>query len=325
MSNTIPYAAKFFMLARERYNILLRRRAGQKWPWTIDTHLQTWRFTNIFREDDRTMTWFRENVRDPLSINWREGADHDERVKLVESTVIFRWFNRISTGEIIKDLLLTDGWDSKEAYRRLKGEDPIFTGAYIIIGVPGQSKLEGVLEAIDDARPYLPRMVQHWTIGSCIRCGGWNNWEQPCPKNPAPDRIHLLRTSITLEEVWEDLKTIPYIGGFTGHEIVQDLRYTPILENATDIMTWGNLGPGAIRGISWLVYGHGDGYNNSVSQQKLMLKLMVELLEMSRQEEYWPQAWPKWEMHQVEFLLCETAKYFRSLNGHRQKRRYEHP
>lgn len=293
MSNTIPHAHKFFMLARERYNILLRRRAGDPWPWTKDTHLQTWRFTNIFREDDRTTSWFRNEIRDPLSMRCGTGLPFhniENRIKLVESTMIFRWFNRISTGELIKDLLLGE-WNSREALLRLQGEDPIFTGAYIIIGVPGQSKLEGVLEAIDGARPYLPVMVPKW--------------------------------GATLEDAWEDLKTIPYIGGFTGHEIVQDLRYTPVLENATDVNSWGNLGPGAIRGISWLVYGHGEGFNNSVSQQKQMLKLMAELLEMSRDPQYWPVEWPKWEMHQVEFLLCEFAKYMRALNGFRQKRRYE--
>ena len=298
MSTTIPYAAKFFMLARERYNILLRRRAGEPWPWTKDTHLQTWRFTNIFREDDRTTSWFRQEVRQPLCDRYEYEADRTSdsarliKIKIVESTMIFRWFNRIETGKRIQDLLLGE-WNSREALLRLQDNDPVFTGAYIIIGVPGQSKLEGVLEAIDGARPYLPVMVPKW--------------------------------GATLEGAWDDLKTIPYIGGFTGHEIVQDLRYTPVLENATDVNTWGNLGPGAIRGISWLVYGHGEGFNNSVSQQKHMLALMAELLEMSRDPQYWPAEWPKWEMHQVEFLLCETAKYFRALNGFRQKRRYEHP
>jgi hypothetical protein len=229
-------------------------------------------------------------VRDPLSnfITDRPISDNT-RIKLVESTMIFRWFNKIATGEIIKDLLLGE-WNSREACNRLQKVDVVFTGAYIIIGKPYMPKLDGVLEAIDDARPYLPKMVPHF--------------------------------GPTLEGTWDLLKTIPYIGGFTAHEIVQDLRYTPILENASDIMTWGNLGPGAVRGISWLVYGHGDGFTGSATQQKHMLGLMAELLEMSKDPTNWPAEWPPWEMHQVEFLLCETAKYFRAYNGHRQKRRY---
>lgn len=294
MPQTIPNADKFFAIARERYKIKLKKDAGEPPPWTKDTHLQTWRFTNIFREDDKTTKWFRENVRQPIIARYGSEPRDKTDLQIVEATMIFRWFNRVTTGQIIKDLLLGD-WDSREAYRRLQFVDPIFTGAYIIIGKPHMPKLDGVLGAIDDARPMLPRMVKTWPLVS----GGQ-----------------------TLEGAWTDLKTINYLGGFTAHEIVQDLRYTPILENATDIMTWGNLGPGAIRGISWLVYGHGDGFSNSATQQKQMLALMAELLEMSKDSKYWPAEWPAWEMHQVEFLLCETAKYFRSYHGHRQKRRY---
>jgi len=291
MPSELKYAKQFFMTARERYQIKLNREAGMPWPWTKDTHFQSWSFTNVHREDDKTTTWFRKNIREPLMLNWKEGVDKDERLRLVEATMIFRWFNRISTGEIIKDLLIDDGWDSKEARRRLINVSPIFTGAYIILGIPHQSKLDGVLEAIDNARPQLPRMVP--------------------------------RFGPSLEAAWHDLKSIDYIGGFTGYEIIMDLRYTPILENATDTMTWGNLGPGAIKGMSWVVYGHPDGFNNSVSGQKHMLTLMQELLAMSKLEEYWPQSWKPWELHEVEMWSCEFQKYMRSYTGHRQKRRYK--
>lgn len=300
MTTELVRAKQFFMLARERYNIMLRKNRGEPWPWTEDTHFQTWRFTNIFREDDRTTRWFRENIRDPLDSRLHKvdcpytkqiaGCNCGHWTKLVESTMIFRWFNRVSTNQILKDMLLGE-WNSQEAKRLLRNEPTVFTGAYIVIGQPFMPKLDGVLAAIENAIPMLPGMVPNW--GS------------------------------TLEGAWLDIKKISYLGGFMAHEIVQDLRYTQILEHAIDIDTWGNLGPGAIRGISWLVYGHGEGFNNSVAQQKKMLALMAELLEMSRDPENWPAEWPKWEMHQVEFLLCETAKYFRSYNGYRQKRRYQ--
>ncbi len=58
---------QFFATARERYRILLRRRARQPWPWTSDRIFRENRFCNVFREDDRTTQWFREHLRDPLS------------------------------------------------------------------------------------------------------------------------------------------------------------------------------------------------------------------------------------------------------------------
>lgn len=299
MASDFLLADKFFATARERYQIKLRREIGQPWPWTDDIHFQTWSFTNVHREDDRTTRWFRENIRQPLA---DQISDYDQgvkdRVKLVESTMIFRWFNRISTGEIIKDLLLGE-WDYKEAYTRLAQVDgPIITGAYIILGVPGQSKWEGVLEAIERARPQLPKMVDKWVN-------------------------HRLYEKESLEEAWSDLKSIDYIGPFMAYELVMDLRYTPILNEATDVMTWGNLGPGATRGMSWVMYGNADTLNAGPASQKKMLGWMAELLEMSKQEEHWPQGWPHWEMHEVEMWLCEFAKYMRASHGYRQKRRYQ--
>lgn len=289
----LVHADKFFATARERYHIKLRRESGQPWPWTIDEHFQTWSFTNVFREDDRTTRWFRENIRQPLVERYKLDPNCRTQHHIVEGTLIFRWFNRISTGEIIKDLILADKWDGVEACRRLMQVDgPVVTGAYIILGVPGQPKLDGVLEAIGNAIPQLPSFV-----------GTWGR---------------------SLREAWEDLKTIQYLGPFMAYEIVTDLRHTPLLENATDIMTWGNLGPGATRGMSWVCFNNPDSFNAGPANQKIMLELMAQLLEMSKQEEFWPQAWPKWEMHEVEMWLCEHAKYMRAFNGHRQKRRYVH-
>lgn len=280
-------ADEFFTAARERYNIKLRRDAGQPWPWTSDKVFQEWRFTNIFREDDKTTTWFRENIRKPLVATAIDNPRPENWNKIVESTLIFRAFNRITTGQCIADLLLHK-WDSEEARERLTGVKPLVTGAFMLKYESGMDKLSGVLSFIDEAIPQLPAMVPKW--------------------------------GKTLEGAWADLKEIRYLGGFTAHEIVQDLRYTPILDHATDIMTWGHLGPGATRGINFVANG---SEFIPVGGQKMMLAAMAQLLEMSKDNMYWPSIWPAWEMHQVEFFLCEFSKYCKAKSGIGQKRRYQ--
>lgn len=291
----LVHADKFFSTARERYQIKLRRDAGQPFPWTVDPIFRDWSFTNVHREDDRTTKWFRENIRDPLSLNWMK-QQHDATfarpafLKIVEATLCFRWFNRISTAELIKDILLYD-WDSAIARERLTGISPVVTGAYIIKAGDGVSKLEGILDCIDEARPQLPAMVEKW--------------------------------GATLHGAWTDLKKLHFMGGFMAYEVVTDLRHTPVLNRASDIMTWGNLGPGAIRGIGRVVNGNSDTFANSTTQQKMMLDLMHQLLLMSQDQMYWPQQWPKWEMHEVEMWLCEYCKYCNAQDGMRLKRRYK--
>ena len=99
---------EYFSTARERYRIKLRREAGQEQPWTEDPVLQEWRFCQVHREEDKTTVWFRENIR-----------RHMIGIRAVEACIIFRWFNRIETGELIKDLFFLEGWNSDEAHNRL--------------------------------------------------------------------------------------------------------------------------------------------------------------------------------------------------------------
>src|SRR5262245_9968464 len=214
----LAFRAGYYGTARERYQIKLRRDAGEPWPWTPDPQFRQWRFCNVHLEDDRTTVWFRENVR-----------KHLDGIAAVKATLAFRWFNRIETGQLIVDLLI-DSWDSEEARRRLTGVAPVVTGAYIIKGYDGYSKLDGVLKCIDEAFPRLPALFQKWEL---LRQNG----------------------GIELREVWRDLRSLNYLGGFMAYEVVSDLRWVPFFSGAIDINTWANAGPGCARGISWIVDG----------------------------------------------------------------------
>lgn len=280
MINTLP----FFETARERYRIKLAREEGKPKPWTQDRVFQAWRFCNVHREDDKTTYWFRKNIRGPLSAQ-------GDKVKIAQATTIFRWFNRIETGIEIKDLLLGT-WDSNEARRRLLNFSPVVTGAYIIKGPDGYTKLDGVLYCVDLALPVLERVVPRW--------------------------------GDTLKGAWEDLNEIYYLGRFMSYEIVSDLRWTPVLENAVDINTWANSGPGCARGLGWVVSENPSIFNpGSARDQQLMLEHMTTLLALSKEELYWPGSWKKWEMREVEHHACEFDKYCRAKAGLKLKRRYK--
>jgi hypothetical protein len=262
------HADTFFALARERETIRRKRLAGDPPPWTHDSIFACWKFCNVNREHDKTTAWFREHVRSQLTGH-----------AAVEATFIFRWFNRIETGEIIKDLLL-GGWDTAEARRRLVGVKPCFTGAYIIKSPQGYSKLDGVLWTIDRGLERLPAMVPLW--------------------------------GASLQEAWADLCTLPYMGRFNSYEVVTDLRWTPVLGQAADIMSWAAAGPGCARGLGYTVSGDPEQFNyNSPKDQAAMCGVMQELLAMSRDSRYWPAEWEPWEMREPEMWACEVWKYIR--------------
>jgi len=267
---------EFFETAREREAIRLRREAGSSIHWTTDPVFKVWRFCNVRREDDKTTQWFRQNVRSKLT-----------GVKAVESTIIFRSFNKIETGERIKDLLLGE-WDTEEARRRLWNVKPLVTGAYMISSLPGYTKLDGILKVIDFIRPQLAKTVAPW--------------------------------GDTLREAWEDLQQFPYLGRFTAYEVVTDLRWTPVLENAGDIYSWACAGPGCARGLGRVVHNDPTVYNYGTKHgQAEMLEVMADLLQRSTKEAV---IGAPWEMREVEHWACEFDKYERALAGDSLKRKY---
>lgn len=289
----------FFAFARERYEIFRRRRADgyaiakgeapQGPPWTDDPVLREFRFCNIFREDDRVTQWMRRALSHPL------GTDTERQIR---AAVVFRWFNKIETGELLKPLLLGD-WDTEEARRLLKERvaqgQTILGPAYMIKSPLRMNKVDGLLQCIDAVNADIPHLAAH---------------------------IEPYET--TLEGFHEVLCGYPYLGPFMAYEMVTDLRRSPVLCSAPDIRTWASAGPGAARGIARVfnlplgTYNHGSARDRTCMNDR-----MRELLSCSEQPDLWPPDWPRWEMREVEHTLCEFDKYERARLGEgRPKQRF---
>lgn len=288
----------FFAYARERYEIFLNRQAGApRELWTADPILQEYRFCNVFREDDTVTKWVREHI--------TYSEYHND---LLGAMIIARWINRVESlerllviegdqGDLSAEAWKTRYWDlfadwqrpdwANAMRARLKGVSPLVTGAYMIKTPAGMNKLEGLL----------------WSMGKVLK-----------------DAVHLQARiepgDTTLEGVHSVLKEYPYLGPFMAYEVVTDLRHTPLLDRAPDIMTWASAGPGAARGMD-RVHGEPVGTRKYTSErdQKTLIADMRCLLQYSQQPEFWPAEWPKWEMREVEHTLCEFDKYERARLG----------
>lgn len=329
--------APFFAYARERQAILLRRRAGlPRDQWSQDPVFANNRFCNVFREDDRTTVWFRENVRERLR----------SAPEVLLATVVFRWFNRITTGEAIFSQTRLDteppgatAWDEflgsgdtrvlRDAILKHVGyAGPYVTGAYIVKTPNGMDKLDGVLygvrEFVDrsDWRDYAKKLIHK--------------------RNYSGDNL--------LQETWGWLCQFPYLGPFMAYEVVSDLRYTALLDRAPDTMTWANAGPGATRGLN-RIWGR-TPINKSIPARQQSEEMRL-LLGASRDNRYWPswegdvggywyngpddidpglltvgsrdsRPWPQWDMRTVEHTLCEYDKIERVRRGEgRMKQRFK--
>lgn len=274
---------RFLYWIRERHAIYIRRKAGEARPWTDDEVLQRYFFTNPYRENDKVTVWFRENIREPLH--------NDSRV--VFATVAFRWFNLPSTGQVLKTAGLLNRWDTATAVKalsKIRDEgNKVFTGAFNISN-SGSTK------------PKINRVCEDYIQPV---------WE---------DRQSLLRDlrkpGMTMEAAHARLMEYPGLcgSGFMAYEVVCDLRYTYILENASDKLTWSNPGPGARRGLNRLMNRPIDGpcKDYQAESVKLLATVSKRLAKL-----------PPLEMREIEHSLCEFDKHERARlgDGH-MKRRY---
>ena len=246
-------------------------------PWTDDPILQEFKFCQVFREDDRTTRWFAKHIREPLR----------DDPKVLMATVIFRWFNLINTGRTLLEHDLLLNWDRKKAIEEITKQPKWITGSYIIKTPNRMDKVTGVAECISHMwsdRNYL--------ISALLTC--------------------VANEESSLEDTWNLLRDYPYMGPFMAYEVVTDLRWTHFLENADDILTWANAGPGAMRGLNRLT-----GRDLSFSQRSHdWNKEMNDLYEVMTKES--PRIWFNrkdlpYEMREIEGGLCEFDKYSRIL------------
>lgn len=268
---------QFFYWINERHSIYLKKEAGEPFPWTEDGILKRYKFTNVFRELDTGTAWLRNN--------WLHPYANDSR--LYFNIAMYRQFNWPPTMKLVG---YTTEWnpqkltDVVEDYQ--KQGNKVFTGAYMIRG-----------QCINPSG-------REWTSKAHYM---FHQVLDPVWHTPEPDW-----KSMTLEESCKWWQQFEGFGPFLSYEIVTDMRHTRYLNTATDIMTWANPGPGAMRGIKRL-YGLCVNENRPGFTRYFYIAVMQHLLESS--PNYVGDHVPAMEIRDIEHSLCEFDKYERVRLG----------
>jgi len=266
---------KFKAFIKERHSIYLRRAAGDPRPWTEDILLREYKFTNIYRELDRTTIWCKNNVRDK---DW--GSERNRAL----SIFAFRFFNRIATCDAVFN---TGAWkifldtNSTAPMERMvkhhRKNKAIATGAYIIKTVNGLDKLSGIIWSIKAGVPTIDTLIA----------------EKPQ----------------TLAHAQQILLHAPYLGSFMAAQLVADMKYTPLLANATDWHTWAAPGPGSRRGLNLLC---GRPLENNWNEEEWLDALQI-LREAKLVPMFKELGWEIPHAQDVQNMLCEFSKYHRGF------------
>lgn len=206
--------ASYWTLACERQRVYFGRLAGKPAPWTEDPVVGRYRFTNAYRAADRVS-------QDLLRLQYRGPQDPQD---LVFRTLLFRFFNKSSTWELLERALgpLTYDTFAVERYAPLLDDalahgNRVYSAAYII--PPPR------LGATRKHENHL-RLISHMM---------------------ADEIAKKLREAPTLEAVYLLIRSYPSLGPFLSFQLTIDLNYSSLLSFDEDHFVVA--GPGARSGI----------------------------------------------------------------------------
>lgn len=298
---TFDFGEKVFLQTLcKRQDAFLNRYTGKPQPWSDDSLIANYRFTNVYRVLDRNSQYLIRHV--ILS-------GSDDTVEQFYRILLFRLFNRITTWEH-----LSSGNELKWANHEheylihkldeiIDAKEPLFTSSY-------SSPQTGALHI------YPGDNTAHRMIGLTERI-------------LSPYILDQIFDARSLQDIVTALKIAPGIGDFLGNQIALDFTYTKWGKQfASD--DWTVPGPGAIAGLK-LVY-ISKGGNSTLDAIRYLHASIPEGLEKYGLTFNKLETWP-FSVSDTEHWLCETWKYIRlaatylagggSAKGGRSTRQFE--
>ena len=267
----------YWYFACERQNIFWQKQEGKQPPWTKDPILQTYKFCNSYRVNDRVSQYLLKKV----IYNGKKYSDND----MIFRIILFKLFNKESTWELLisnfKDITLST-FNIKEYSKILEqaisNGIKIYNDAYISCA----NKAFGYDRKHDNHLALLNKMFNEDKIGNkIIKCK-------------------------TMEEAFNIIKSYPLIGNFMAYQLVTDINYSEVVNWQENEFTVA--GPGSLRGIKKCFIDKGNMTNEDI------IRYMYEHQEEEFKRlnlNFRPIGTRKLQLIDCQNLFCELDKYCR--------------
>lgn len=289
----------YWRFAARRQALYYARARNDPHPWTRDPILRAHRFTNCYRAADRVSQFLIGHVAYP---DRREPTGRHAHVDTVFRTLLFKFFNRISTWRLLEDELGTISWKTwqpdaaRSALDRASAQGQRLYSAAYVIPPPG----------LGGPRKHHDHLL---LVETMIRDG-----------LPAA-----LARATRLEEVYYLLRAYRGLGDFLAFQFTIDLNYGITIDfDENDFVV---AGPGARGGIRKCFGTAATGIEADIiaymvdTQDHYFERLGLDFLRLGGRR-----------LHRIDIqnLFCETDKYarvahpeFTGLSGrHRIKQHY---
>ncbi|MEX0803156.1 MAG: nucleotide kinase domain-containing protein [Candidatus Binatia bacterium] len=278
-AKTTPVYDTYWRFAVERQAMFFRRATQQPPPWTSDSVLQTYKFTNAYRASDRVSQYLIRNViyqgdQSPQEIFFR--------------TILFKLFNKIETWELLERHFGTIAYTSyhfekvdKVLTKAMKDKRTIYSAAYIM---PSGSKAFRTRKKHRAHLSLLKKMMD----------------------DEVPARLADCKS---MKQAFELLLSYSMIGDFLAYQYVTDLNYSTLIDFSE--MDFVVPGPGALDGIHKCFSSLGG--LNEVDIIKLVTERQEQ--EFERLGLAFQSLWGRpLQLIDCQNLFCEISKYARVMH-----------
>lgn len=144
---------------QEREKIRLAKEQGLPKPWTDDEILQSYRFCNVRRMDDKVSQW--------LFNNWYD--QYFDHYNILPAVALARFINKPETLEKIGFPQIWKPKVIKDRVRKMQANgDVVFNAAYMVRGSDGTDKIESVVDYFCS-----PLVGKDFPRGSMKELHGW--------------------------------------------------------------------------------------------------------------------------------------------------------
>ncbi|WP_350287584.1 nucleotide kinase domain-containing protein [uncultured Croceitalea sp.] len=266
----------YWRFAAERQRIFFSRLKQNYPPWTEDSILSTYKFTNAYRAADRVSQYLIKNI-------IYNGESTPEEVFF--RIILFKLFNKIETWEGLQrhlGVLSFREYDFESycntLYTIRQNNGAIYSGAYIMAS--GKSQF-GFKKKHENHLKLIEKMMS--------------------------DKVfEIISASDNMEEVFLKLTSYPIIGRFLGYQFATDINYST-LTNFSE-MDFVKAGPGAKDGIRKCFSSLGEYTEENV------IEMMTDIQEreFERLGIEFKTLWGRpLQLIDCQNLFCEVDKYSR--------------
>ncbi|HVB22012.1 MAG TPA: nucleotide kinase domain-containing protein [Ktedonobacteraceae bacterium] len=280
----------YWRFAAERQLIFFRQLKGATPPWTTDSILTRYKFTNVYRASDRTSQYLIKHV----IYNGDQSPD-----EVFFRILLFKIFNHIETWELLTrefgEIRYSEySFEQYDAIltRAMNEGHTIFSAAYIM---PSGGASFGYPKKHSSYLKLLERMLE----------------------DEVPSRITEMHS---MRQVFELLRSYPMMGDFLAYQYATDINYSELTDFSE--MDFVVPGPGAKDGIRKCFQTLGGLNETDIIQ--LMAERQKE--EFSRLELDFRSLWGRpLQLIDCQNLFCEVGKYARlahpSIKGTSDRKR----